>query len=109
MRDATGRMTYAVEEVAVLLGVSRTTMYELVAAGQVASVRLGRRIVILRPTVAALVGCDPPTPAELCEILASKQPRLSLVETTPTEPSAEKRTRKPANRGAAASDPRLFG
>ena len=71
MRDSTARMTYAVEEVAVLVGVSRTTMYELVAAGRVPSVRLGRRIVILRPAIRELLGCDPPSPAELRELLGA--------------------------------------
>jgi len=41
-----GRLTVAVPEAARMLGISRSLAYELVARGELPSVRLGRRIVI---------------------------------------------------------------
>ncbi|MBW3578523.1 MAG: helix-turn-helix domain-containing protein [Actinobacteria bacterium] len=40
------RLTYTVEEVAQLLGVSRNAAYAAVGAGFIPSIRVGRRIVI---------------------------------------------------------------
>ena len=40
------RLVWTVEEAAQVLGISRTHAYELVARGELASVRLGRRIVV---------------------------------------------------------------
>ena len=37
------RLLYSVEEAAELLGIGRTFMFELVATGQVASLKLGKR------------------------------------------------------------------
>jgi excisionase family DNA binding protein len=59
------RGLYTVLEAAQLTGVGRSTMYELVRRGDVPSVRLGRKVLITRPTLEALLGCPPPTPAEL--------------------------------------------
>lgn len=42
------RLTLTVEEAARLLGISRALAYELVARGEVPSIRLGRRIVVPR-------------------------------------------------------------
>jgi excisionase family DNA binding protein len=50
------RLTVTVTEAAVILGVSRTSAYELVRAGTLPSVRLGRRIVITRRSLEDLVG-----------------------------------------------------
>jgi excisionase family DNA binding protein len=106
MRDATGRMTYAVEEVAVLVGVSRTTMYGLVAAGRVPSVRLGR-IVILLPAVRELLDCDPPSPAELRELL--RAPLLAPIESECDRAPAKKPASKRTDRPKSVEPPRLFG
>ncbi len=47
MADSTARpLVYTVTQTATLLGISRTHAYELVARGDLAHVRLGRRIVI---------------------------------------------------------------
>lgn len=100
MRDSSARMTYTVEETAVVLGVSRSTMYELIASGSVASVRLGRRIVVLRPTIEQLLGCPPPPPVELAAILQRR--RLRPIDTAPAKPA-------PRARHTAAANPRLFG
>ena len=42
----TERMTLSVEEAAGVLGISRALAYELVARGELPSLRLGRRIVV---------------------------------------------------------------
>jgi excisionase family DNA binding protein len=65
MRTSRDRLVYTVEEVAGLLGVARSTMYELVRVGEVPSIRVGRRVFITAPAIAALTGVPPPSPAEL--------------------------------------------
>ncbi len=55
------RLTFTVSESAEILGVSRTTAYELVRSGALPCVRLGRRIVITRRTLEELL--DAPVPA----------------------------------------------
>ena len=62
---SSGRGLYTVIEAARLLGVGRSTMYDLVRRGEVASLRLGRKVLITRPTLEALLGFEPPTPDEL--------------------------------------------
>lgn len=47
--ERTHRSTYTVEEVAHILGISRTTAYESVRRGEIEARRFGRRVVI--PTV----------------------------------------------------------
>ena len=58
------RLLYTVEEVADLLGMSRSSMYERIRVGDVASVRLGRRLFVTAETVTAITGVQPPSPAE---------------------------------------------
>lgn len=53
------RLVYTVEETALLLGISRTLAYELVARGALTHVRLGRRIVIPRRAIDELLGDNP--------------------------------------------------
>lgn len=50
------RRTYTVAEAALLIGVSRSTAYELVARGELRAIRLGRRWVVPVSTVAEIVG-----------------------------------------------------
>jgi excisionase family DNA binding protein len=64
------RGLYTVVEAAQLVGVGRSTMYELVSRGEVASIRVGRKVLIRRSTLEALLGFTPATPAELAEIQA---------------------------------------
>jgi excisionase family DNA binding protein len=45
------RVTYTVEEVAQLLGISRTTAYESVRRGEIPACRFGRRLVVPVRTV----------------------------------------------------------
>lgn len=49
------RLTLTVEEAARLLGISRALGYELVARGEVPSIRLGRRIVVPRRALDTLL------------------------------------------------------
>jgi excisionase family DNA binding protein len=53
------RRTYTVTEAACLLGISRTSAYELVRAGTLPALRLGRRIVIARRVLEELLGGPP--------------------------------------------------
>lgn len=53
------RLTYAVNEVAELLGISRTAAYECVRRGEIPAIELGRRLVIARSTVDRLLNPNP--------------------------------------------------
>ena len=53
------RRTYTVTEAATVLGISRTSAYERVRAGELPALRLGRRIVITRAVVDAMLGGAP--------------------------------------------------
>ena len=46
-------LVYTAEEVKILLGISRNSVYERIADGSLPSVRLGRRIVIPRAALEA--------------------------------------------------------
>jgi excisionase family DNA binding protein len=50
-----GRLVLSVTEAARLLGISRALAYELVARGELPSLRLGRRIVVPRRALEALL------------------------------------------------------
>jgi excisionase family DNA binding protein len=50
------RLTLTVPEAAGALGISRALAYELVARGELPSLRLGRRIVVPRQALERLVG-----------------------------------------------------
>lgn len=52
-----------VAEVAVLVGLGRSTLYDAVARGEVRSVRVGRRILIPESEVRRLLGDVPPSSA----------------------------------------------
>lgn len=55
-------MVLTVPEAAYLLGISRTHAYELVTRGELAHVRLGRRIVVPKHAIDALLGLSPELP-----------------------------------------------
>jgi excisionase family DNA binding protein len=50
------RLTYSIDEVALLLGISRSAAYECVRRGEIPVKRFGRRIVVSRAELAALLG-----------------------------------------------------
>ena len=49
------RLTLTVDEAAQVLGISRALAYELIARRQIPSLRLGRRIVVPRRALEAIV------------------------------------------------------
>ena len=50
------RLTLTVEEVAQVLGLSRSATYEAIARGEIPSLRFGRRIVVTRHALHRLLG-----------------------------------------------------
>jgi excisionase family DNA binding protein len=50
------RLTYTVEEAGRLLGVGRDSAYEAVRSGDIPSVRIGRRLLVPRCALLALLG-----------------------------------------------------
>ena len=52
------RLVYTVGEAGQLLGISRAFAYELVARGKIPVIRLGRRIVVPKFALLAMVGLD---------------------------------------------------
>lgn len=63
MRDESPRRaTLTVSEAAVVLGVSRSTAYELARTGEIPSLRLGRRVVVPATALRSLLeaGADRP-------------------------------------------------
>ena len=50
------RLTFTVDEVAIALGISRSSAYECAKRGEIPTVRLGRRIVVPRRAVLELLG-----------------------------------------------------
>ena len=59
-----GRLVLSVTEAAGLLGISRGLAYELVARGELPSLRLGRRIVVPRRALAALLEAGAADPVD---------------------------------------------
>lgn len=55
------RGTMTIEEVAAFLGISRGTAYAAVRAGQIPVCRFGRRMVVSRAALAAVMAPPPPT------------------------------------------------
>ena len=53
------RRTYTVTEAAELIGISRSTAYDLVSKGELHAIRLGRRWVVPVSTVTSIVGSRP--------------------------------------------------
>ena len=50
------RLTYSVDEAAVLLGVSRSLAYECIQRGEIPSIRFGRRVLVPRVAIEVLLG-----------------------------------------------------
>lgn len=73
------RLVYTVGEAAALLGLGRSTAYDLIARGELTAARLGRRVFITRPVLTELLGCEPPLPDDLDVDDRRSQPRLRSV------------------------------
>ena len=58
------RLTYTVPEVAELLGISRSSAYECVRRGDIPALTLGRRVVIAKTAIDALLGTATSDPGE---------------------------------------------
>lgn len=67
MRSRDLRLVYTVTEAAELLGIGRSTAYDLVQRGELATTQLGSRVIVTRPTLTALLGIEPPLPGELAQ------------------------------------------
>ncbi len=82
------RLVYTVAEAAELLGIGRSTAYELVHRGELATTRLGSRVIVTRPTLTTLLGVEPPLPAELDDarkaIASSSRPSTPTLNTSRT-------------------------
>lgn len=59
------RRMYTVAEAADVLGIGRSTAYELVVRGELGATRIGGRWLISRSVLAGLIGERPPLPREL--------------------------------------------
>jgi excisionase family DNA binding protein len=83
-------LTLTVEEAARLLGIGRSTAYELVHTGDIPSLRLGRRIVVPRTRLAELLGSsktdDIAGPEQVRDHHAPEEP-APLAGETPTSPT----------------------
>ena len=55
---AVSRLTLSIAEAAELVGISRTTAYELAQSGELPTVRLGRRILVPVNQLADVLGTD---------------------------------------------------
>jgi excisionase family DNA binding protein len=58
------RLTYSVPEAAQVLGISRMGAYVAVRAGDIPSIRIGRRLLVPRAALARLLGEDHPPPQD---------------------------------------------
>jgi excisionase family DNA binding protein len=108
MRTSRDRLVYTVEEAAGLLGVARSTMYELVRGGDVPSIRIGRRVFITAPAITALTGVTPPSPAELMARRAAEAAPADL-RAVATERRARPGRRTPAQPRDVDAQRPLFG
>jgi excisionase family DNA binding protein len=86
------RLVYSVVEAAELLGIGRSTAYDLIARGELSTTRLGSRVVVSRPTLTALLGVEPPLPGEL----EARRRAIAHPATSPPAPKRATRRRQPA-------------
>lgn len=59
------RRMYTVEETAGLLGIGRSTAYELILRNELTATRIGKRWLISPSTLTTILGETPPLPAHL--------------------------------------------
>lgn len=93
MRNA-NRQVYTVGEAAELLGIGRSTAYELVARGELGSVKIGGRRFVTRPTIEAIIGHQPPTPAELASAQVAAPRETTHAEPAPSSPAPKPTPRR---------------
>lgn len=56
--DLSGRLTVTIPEAGQLLGIGRDAAYRAAEAGQIPSLRVGRRLLVPLPALMKLVGSD---------------------------------------------------
>jgi excisionase family DNA binding protein len=61
--DELARRTFTIEEAAKVLGIGRNTAYDAARTGDLATVRLGRRLLVPRHALFALLGENDEAPA----------------------------------------------
>jgi excisionase family DNA binding protein len=100
-----------VSEAAELLGIGRSTAYDLIARGELATVRLASRSMVTRPTLTALLGMEPPLPGELDAMRAALgQPAATAPAPAPAPTPTPVRTRRRRRSSAGGDQSRLpFG
>lgn len=59
-RSGVERLTVTVAQAAVMLGISRTSAYERVRRGEIPTVRLGRRLLVPKARLLAMLEGEPP-------------------------------------------------
>lgn len=59
------RKLYTPREAAILLGIGRSTVYELISRGELAGTRVGRRVFLTASTLESVLGERPPPPSEI--------------------------------------------
>lgn len=94
------RLVYTVAEAAELLGIGRSTAYELVARGELSAVRIGHRRMVTRPTLTDLLGIEPPLPADLDahrDAAISTAPTPALPLPSQPRPTSRPRRARPAS------------
>lgn len=64
---AAGCLTYSIDDVAALLGISRSTAYECVRRGELPARRFGRRVVVMRRELEELLA-TPARPSDFDEL-----------------------------------------
>lgn len=60
VRSGIERLTVTVAQAAVMLGISRTSAYQRVRRGEIPTVRLGRRLVVPKARLLAMLEGEPP-------------------------------------------------
>jgi excisionase family DNA binding protein len=65
MTTSIPRRTYTLPEVAALLGIGRSTAYDLVARGELQATRIGRRWIVSPVVLEKMLGERPPLPRDL--------------------------------------------
>lgn len=88
-------LTLTVEQAAQVLGIGRSTAYELVRTGDLKHIRLRRRIVVPVAHLADHLGVD-------------REAVWHALGTTANRDTAEQRTRLPAVRRTSTGTPTLF-
>ena len=73
------RLVYTVAEAAAMLGVGRSTVYDLIGRGELDALRLGRRVFVTRIVLAELLGFEPPLPGEFAVPSHESSPKLRSV------------------------------